>query len=189
MELWLIILIHQIIFQGMFLAKNISLHRSIKKKIRGNNIEANVSIVFFTLFIAVALVFSYFNFPYGKINLFNNQISLVTGLVFITVNLLLSAASLIDLKESWRVGIVKEQKTELISSGIYKYTRNPYFLSYIFMFAAYTFLLQNMIIFVLSVCGFIFIHSMIKKEEGYLLGIHGNSYVTYKEKVPRYLFI
>ena len=189
MEIWVIILIHQLIFQGMFVAKNILLSRKIKKKIRGNNVEANRSIAFFALFISVALLGSYFNLPYGEVTLFNHQLSLIIGLLFIVVNLLISAASLIDLRDSWRVGIVNEQKTDLISTGIYKHTRNPYFLSYVLMFAAYTILLQNIILFVLSIGGFLFIHSMIKKEEVYLLGLHGDSYLAYKEKVPRYLFV
>lgn len=189
MEILVIILIHQLIFQGMFVAKNIILSRRINKNIRGNNIEANTSIAFFALFISVALLDSYFNLPYGEVTLFSHQLSLVIGLIFIVLNLLISAASLNDLKDSWRVGIVDEQKTDLISSGIYKYTRNPYFLSYVLMFAAYTILLQNIILFFLSVGGFLFIHSMIKKEEVYLFGLHGDSYLAYKEKVPRYLFV
>ncbi|MDM8541375.1 hypothetical protein QUF90_09820 [Desulfococcaceae bacterium HSG9] len=41
---WLVILLHQLIFQGMFVMKNIILHRKIGKQIRGKNIEATVSI-------------------------------------------------------------------------------------------------------------------------------------------------
>lgn len=173
----------------MFVAKNIILSRKIKKKIRGNNVEANASIAFFALFIGMALLVSYFNLPYGEVTLFNHQLSLVIGLLIIVVNLLVSAASLIDLKDSWRVGVVNEQKTDLITTGIYKYTRNPYFLSYVLMFAAYTVMLQNIILFILSVVGFLLIHSMIKKEEMHLLGIHGDSYLAYKETVPRYLIV
>ena len=189
MEIYLIIFIHQLIIQGMFVTKNIILSRKIQKKIRGNNVEANASIAFIALFIGIALLISYFNLPYGEVTLISHQLSLVMGMLIIIVNLLVSAASLIDLKDSWRVGVINEQKTDLISTGIYKYTRNPYFLSYMLMFAAYTIMLQNIILFVLSMVGFLLIHSMIKKEEVYLFGIHGESYLAYKTTVPRYLIV
>jgi len=189
MEIWILIAIHQFIFQGMFATKNILLSRKIKQPIRGHNAEANVSIVFFTLFIVIALLMSYFKQPYGNINLINPQLSLIIGLHLMTISLLVSAASLMDLKDSWRVGILKEQKIDLISTGIYQYTRNPYFLSYILMFAAYTVMLQSIILLTLSLVGFLFIHRMIKKEEAYLTELHGESYLNYKKTVPRYWII
>ncbi len=189
MEIWLVIIVHQLIFQGMFVTKNITLSKKIQKKIRGNNVQANTSIAFFALFIGMALLISYFNLPYGEVTLINHQLALAIGLLLIILNLLVSAASLIDLKDSWRVGVIDEQKTDLISTGIYKYTRNPYFLSYVLMFASYTVVLQNIILFVLSIVGFLLIHNMIKKEEVYLFGIHGDSYLEYKTTVPRYLIV
>jgi hypothetical protein len=45
-KIWLIILIHQLIFQGMFAMKSIILRIKTGKQIRGNNTEANVYIVF-----------------------------------------------------------------------------------------------------------------------------------------------
>ncbi|MEH6518883.1 MAG: hypothetical protein V7742_19565 [Halioglobus sp.] len=46
---------HQLLFQGMFFAKNILLERRLGQPIRGFNLEANLSIAFFVLFISVAL--------------------------------------------------------------------------------------------------------------------------------------
>ncbi len=45
-ETWVVILLHQIIFQGMFIVKNINLSRKIGKQIRGKNQEATISIIF-----------------------------------------------------------------------------------------------------------------------------------------------
>jgi hypothetical protein len=50
-KIWLIILLHQFVFQGMFVLKNIILQNKIGKQIRGKNIEATISIVFFAFFI------------------------------------------------------------------------------------------------------------------------------------------
>ena len=188
-ETWLIILLHQFVFQGMFLAKNWILHKKTGKPIRGKNIEATISILFFVFFIGVALVISFFKVPFGAVRFLSSNTALIGGFVMLALNLLTSAASLIDLKDSWRVGVVEHQKTELIVSGIYRFTRNPYFVSYFLMFAAYTVMLQNLILFGLSLLGFLFVHKMILKEEEYLYSVHANAYLEYKMRVPRYLFI
>ena len=93
------------------------------------------------------------------------------------------------LKDSWRVGVLENQQTELIEDGIYRFSRNPYFLSYLIMFAAYTILLRNIILLVLSFVGFALIHAMVLKEEKYLAALHGEKYRQYQKKVPRYIII
>ena len=145
--------------------------------------------MFFIFFIGVAFAISFFKVPFGEVRFLNNNSAVIIGLVLLAFNLIISAASLINLKDSWRVGVVENQKTELIISGIYRFTRNPYFVSYILMFAAYTVILQNLILFGLSILGFLLVHKMIMKEENYLYSVHANAYLQYKKKVPRYIFI
>ena len=188
-ETWLVILLHQLVFQGMFIMKNLILSRKIGKQIRGKNIEATISIVYFAFFICVALVMSFLKQPFGKIQLLNDLLVRIIGFFLLFMNLVISGASLINLKDSWRVGVLEDQKTELVTAGIYRITRNPYFVSYFLMFAAYTIFLQNTILLGLSILGFIFVHKMVIKEEQYLHSVHGDSYLEYKIKVPRYIII
>jgi len=188
-DIWVIILVHQIISQGMFVAKNIILSKKTGKQIRGNNREANISIAYFIVFIVASLIISILKQPIGEIRVLNSFSAITIGLVLLFLNLIIAAASLVNLKDSWRVGVLEDQKTELISSGIYRFTRNPYFLSYLIMFVAYTVMLQNIILLVLSILGFVFVHKMILKEEQYLYSVHGAGYIQYTKKVPRYLFV
>lgn len=113
---------------------------------------------------------------------------MIAPILFI-INLLISAASLLHLGRSWRVGVVAGQRTALVEDGIYRYSRNPYFLSYLVMFAAYTFLLQNLILLLLSLIGFGLIHAMVLKEEQHLFAQHGEAYRQYQRKVPRYFLV
>jgi protein-S-isoprenylcysteine O-methyltransferase Ste14 len=184
-----IILIHQIIFQGMFFAKNIYLRRKTGNQIKGKNIEAVLSTIFFVLFIAVSTIFAFTASTIGSFLIIDTSYSFIIASVLIFINMFIGATSLINMKDSWRVGVLEDQKTQLIEHGIYKFSRNPYFLSYIIMFIAYTVLLQNIILFVLSIVGILFINSMISKEEQYLLRIHRDSYIQYKKRVPRYFII
>lgn len=186
MEAWLVIVIHQIVFQGMFVAKNLLLGKKTKKQIRGKNKEATISIIFFAVFISVALIISIFKFSMGDIQWLQPIYATGLACVLMGFNLIVSSASLIHLKDSWRVGVLEDQKTTLITQGIYGRTRNPYFVSYLLMFSAYTILLQNLVLCGLSIVGFSLIHWMILKEETYLQSVHGASYEKYKKKVPRY---
>lgn len=187
MEFWIIILIHQLIFQGMFAVKNIFVLRKTGLQIRGRNIEASLSIGFFILFIVLTLAMGFLETSWGKISILNDFTAAILGCLILVFSLLVSAASLINMKDSWRIGVVEDQKTNLITSGIYRFTRNPYFVSYFLIFFGYTILLQNLILAGLSVLGFFLVHSMIKKEEIFLEDLHGDIYREYKAKVPRYI--
>ncbi|MCW9032966.1 MAG: isoprenylcysteine carboxylmethyltransferase family protein [Rhodospirillales bacterium] len=187
-EIWAIIVLHQIVFQGMFALKNILLKLKTGEQIRGKNIEATLSIAFFILFVGVTLAIAYFDPSFGLVNLVDGPIALAIGFALLGLNLLISIASLVGLRDSWRVGVIENQKTELVTTGIYQFSRNPYFASYLIMFAAYTTLMQNIILLILSLIGFLFIHKMIMKEERYLTNTHGGTYLAYKKKAPRYIF-
>lgn len=185
----MIILLHQLLFQGMFVVKNIALSRKLGEPIRGSNREANLSIVLFALFIALSIVFGLLVSAPGSVQLFSEDSTLIITGLLLAASLLIGGASLWDLGDSWRVGVIEEQKTALVQSGIYRFTRNPYFVAYLLMLGGYTVLLQNWILLVLLLVGFGVVHAMILKEERYLAGVHGDSYLNYRRRVPRYLFL
>ncbi len=184
-----IILIHQIVFQSMFFAKNISLHRRLGIPIRGRNRETNLSIGFIGLFISLSILLSLLEAPFGMVHLIMRSTARAVAVILLVVNLLVGASSLIGLRDSWRVGVLEDQETNLIEEGIYRFSRNPYFLSYLIMFVAYTVLLQNIILLVLSLIGFTMIHTMVLKEEQHLTTLHGEKYRQYLKRVPRYISI
>ncbi len=182
---WLILL-HQLLFQGMFFAKNVLLQRRLGQSIRGFNLEANLSIAFLMIFIGVALRLSLESDTHRAPYQFSGAVHVLAGL-FMLLSLGISTASLMDLGDSWRVGVIEEQETALIERGIYRFSRNPYFLAYLLMFAAYTTLLKSPLLLVLSVIGFGMVHAMILREERYLTSKHAADYERYRQRVPRYL--
>ena len=188
-EAGVIIVLHQLLFQGMFFAKNFSLRRKLGQPIRGFNPEANLSIAFFVVFIGVAVYLALAGSAPGQEALIPVGTAMVFGLLLMLANLVIGLASLKDLGDSWRVGVIEEHQTQLIESGIYRFTRNPYFVSYLLMLAAYTVVLQSPLLLVLSFVGFGMVHAMILKEEKYLMMTHGADYQQYRQRVPRYLLI
>ena len=182
-----ILIIHQALFQGMFATKNILLKRRLGQPIRGWNKEATISIVFFVIYIAVDVLIAFISDPVGSTMLLDRLVVTSIACVILFMNLTVSALSLMHLRDSWRVGVLEDQSTDLVTTGIYRYSRNPYFLSYMLMFLAYPILLQNWILLVLSAVGFGLVHWMVLKEERYLLEAHGNSYKEYMQSTRRYL--
>ncbi len=185
----LIIVLHQALFQGMFFAKNLMLRRKLGQAVRGGNKEANRAVAFFALFIACTLYLSLANPAIGSMPLLPRAIATGLALLLLALNVAVGAASLRDLGDSWRVGVIEEQHTDLVEDGIYRCTRNPYFVSYLLMFAAYTVLLQSLVLFALSIVGFCMVHCMVVREEHHLQSQHGATYLDYKKRVPRYLLL
>jgi protein-S-isoprenylcysteine O-methyltransferase Ste14 len=180
-----IIVVHQILFQGMFFVKNLVLRRRLGIAIKGGNREANVSIGFFAIFISVSIFLALCDPPASSVKWLVPTTAVACCLL--VLNLLIAVISLVSLGDSWRVGVLDDQRTALVDVGIYRHSRNPYFLSYLLMFAAYTVLLQSVGLLVLSLVGFAMIHAMVLREEQYLLAVHGVQYSQYQHKVPRYI--
>lgn len=170
----------------MFFAKNVLLRRRLNQSIRGFNSEANLFIVFFLVFLGITLWLSLGSNAHQNTGPFVLAAQTMAVLLMLA-SLGIAAASLIDLGDSWRVGVIEEQETELIESGVYRFSRNPYFLAYLLLLAAYTALLQSSLLLVLSIIGFGIVHAMILREERYLATIHNANYEHYCKRVQRYL--
>lgn len=182
-----IILLHQFVFQSMFFAKNIRLKRRLGGPIRGNNLEANLAIALFFVFIMTAVAIAFTAEAPGEDAPLPAGITRNSGLILMIVGLLLARAALKDLGDSWRVGILAEARTELVERGIYRFSRNPFFLAYLVSFAAYGIALQSAVLLGLLLACLAATHAMILKEEQFLQSSHGNLYAAYKQRVPRYI--
>jgi protein-S-isoprenylcysteine O-methyltransferase Ste14 len=188
----ILIISHLFLFESMFFIKNILLSKKLKGSVRGKNKEASISILLFTITIVIAIssiLSDYLNELFIPIPFLSNDYIIFIGMFLLCLNLIISFLALMQMRDSWRVGIKENDKTELINSGIFRITRNPYFLSYIILFLAYILLVANVLIIISSLISIISIHKMIMKEEKYLEALHGEKYLAYKKSVPRYLLI
>ncbi len=186
-ESTLALIIHQLVFQGMFIAKNLLLRRKLGQPIRGNNTEANIAIGFFVVFIGLSLYIAAGSAGPFTVRVVPIALAKFIGYVLMIASVIVALASLWHLGNSWRVGVIEEQQTLLVRDGIYAISRNPYFLAYLLMFAAYTVFLRDALLLLLSIVGFILIHRMVRREEAHLARAHGDDYQQYLREVPRYL--
>ncbi len=95
--------------------------------------------------------------------------------------------SVISMKDSWRAGIPDKDKTELVTDGIYKYSRNPAFLGFDFMYIGILLMYFNPLTLIFSGFAVTMLHLQILQEEKYLSAVFGKPYDDYKSMVFRYL--
>jgi protein-S-isoprenylcysteine O-methyltransferase Ste14 len=89
------------------------------------------------------------------------------------------------MKNSWRIGIDHDSKTELVTTGLFKYSRNPIFLGMLLSMVGLFFTTPNALTLIFLIVGYILIQIQIRLEEAYLEKDHGEVYKAYKKKVRR----
>ncbi len=88
---------------------------------------------------------------------------------------------------SWRMGINPNEKTQLIVTGPYAYVRHPiYALSTLLMVASVV-AAPSPAMFVCGVIHIAFVRWEARREERYLLGVHGEIYARYLRAVGGFM--
>ena len=95
--------------------------------------------------------------------------------------------SVICMKDSWRAGIPDGDRTELVTGGIYRYSRNPAFLGFDLMYIGVFLMYCNLLTGMFTVFATVMLHLQILQEERYLTAAFGAEYLDYRHQVLRYL--
>lgn len=95
--------------------------------------------------------------------------------------------SVLCMKDSWRAGIPDKDKTELVTSGIYRFSRNPAFLGFDMMYIGVLLMYCNLLTGFFTAFAMVTLHLQILQEEKYLAGVFGKEYREYRKRVFRYL--
>ena len=90
------------------------------------------------------------------------------------------------MKTSWRVGIPQE-KTTLITDGIYRISRNPAFVGFDLLYVSLCLLLPNLPLILSSLWAAGMLHLQILQEERHLTRVFGEAYKTYCKHTRRYI--
>jgi protein-S-isoprenylcysteine O-methyltransferase Ste14 len=80
-----------------------------------------------------------------------------------------------------------EESTELKTSGLYKFSRNPMYLGFNLITVSSVVYTLNYAILLISLYSIIIYHLIILAEEKFLEERFGEQYLEYKKKVDRYL--
>ncbi|MFS4428279.1 methyltransferase family protein [Chryseobacterium sp. S90] len=146
-------------------------------------------LVLFALFIYVILLLFFPKdiFPAFKINVLEYNLIQYTGLVLMMMALIWVVIAQLQMKNSWRIGIDSTTKTDLVTHGLFRFSRNPIFLGMTISLIGFWLVFPTVIALAFFLIGSILIQIQIRLEEEYLLKEHGQIYLTYKMRVKRML--
>ena len=135
-----------------------------------------------------SLVFSYFVGEYFSLYLTIPLIINILGLFLIIIffSIFLISARMFFLHSEQLPPSTSTEK--IIKTGIYLYTRNPIYLSFVGFQIGMFLLFENIVYFISSMCLFYWLHRYaILPEEEYLKQKFGKQYERYQSNVPRWL--
>lgn len=110
----------------------------------------------------------------------------VIGVFVASVGVIIFIVSMLTMRDSWRAGIPENDRTKLVTNGIYRLSRNPAFLGFDLMYIGILITAFNYIHLVFVIFAVVMLHLQILQEERFLTNTFGEPYVKYKASVGRY---
>lgn len=108
-----------------------------------------------------------------------------TGIGLLIIALIWTVIAQIHMKDSWRIGIDEQTKTELITTGLFSLSRNPIFFGMILSLAGLFLATPNGFTALFFILGYVLIQIQIRLEEEFLEKEFRDQYRHYKDTVRR----
>lgn len=110
-----------------------------------------------------------------------------TGAVLGIGGLIFSFIAQIQMGDSWRTHHNESEKPALVTSGLFRFSRNPVYLGLGVAFTGFFFMLPNAFSMSFLLLTLTAVSVKIRLEEEYLERIHGTAFIDYCEKVHRWI--
>ena len=108
------------------------------------------------------------------------------GLAIGTLGVIIFGVAVWTMRDSWRAGIAENDKTDMVTTGIYRFSRNPAFQGFDLVYAGIGLMFCNPVLIAVSVFAGVMLHLQILQEEKYLPTVFGEAYEAYYKQVSRY---
>lgn len=132
------------------------------------------------LIVGIVSVFLGISYSSVPVRIIGAAVSIAGTAVFIT--------AVLTMRDNWRAGVPKTDRTELVTNGIYQISRNPAFFGFDLLYIGILLMFFNWVLCVVSVFAILMYHlQIVNVEEEFLLAAFGNEYLQYKKKVCRYI--
>lgn len=183
MAIFILVVFYAIYFGKMIIQKKkgITTHQIGKRKEKKlHTVETLMSVATFSVVIIqlLSIFFDWNIMPSG---------ARFTGFCIAGIGDIFFLISVTYMKDSWRAGIPEKDKTKLVTDGIYKFSRNPAFVGFDFMYIGILLMFFNIGTLLFSLFSIMMLHLQILQEEKYMAKTFGEEYLEYKKKVFRYI--
>ena len=96
--------------------------------------------------------------------------------------------AVVTMRDSWRAGVSRTDKTGLVTNGIFQISRNPAFLGFDLLYTGILLMFFNRVLCVVTVFAIVMYHlQIVCVEEKFLTASFGNEYGEYRKMVCRYI--
>lgn len=181
-------------FYAAYLWKQFSLsRRGIKadrlakgdKPTKARRLELSLAIMTFTI-----PVIQYFSIltdnRFLTISVKNMSVLWFAGGAVAIIGVIYFIAAITSMRDNWRAGIDSSQKTEFVTRGIYRMSRNPAFVGFDLFYLGTAMIYPNALTILSSVAAIILFHFQILNEEKHLAAEFGARYEEYRKNTCRY---
>ena len=102
------------------------------------------------------------------------------GLTLCIIGIAFSSYAQYKMGKEWRIGVDPDEKTELVTTGIYKLVRNPIYTGCIVHGTGLIILAPHVLFLITGLVGYFAVRAYVKDiEEPYLVDLHGDKYRQY----------
>ena len=119
---------------------------------------------------------------------FKTQTAMIIGLILLATGLIFNIPALIQFIKTKNTIVTVKPATSLQTSGIYRLTRNPMYVSLLLFYAGIAFFIGNWwTVLLLPLLILVITFYVIRHEEKYLERSFGETYMEYKRRVRRWI--
>ena len=142
----------------------------------------------FALFYFYVVFANAFKLPtFTRQTLFDSEAIAWIGVVFCLAGLGIFLWSIISFGRSFRVGIDVENPDQLITNGIFAFTRNPIYVAFGLVLIGQFLVFPNWILLIYLVAAFWLFHRQVLREEEFLVQHYKQEFLEYCQRVRRYI--
>lgn len=109
------------------------------------------------------------------------------GFVMLHLGLLWSLVAVLQMGNSWRIGVNNDHKTALAQNGLFKLSRNPAFFGMLITLGALFLILPDAVMLCVLIAAILVLQVQVRVEEAYLTNVHGDNYIKYMNTIRRWI--